>query len=257
MKAAAALISVCAWLGTCAGQQAGPPVDLVATPNRPTVTNTADTTQQGVLELEFGVAAASRQQSLQGLMKFGLLRDLELQWAGSPWQHDASLRQSGITDTAVGFRWRFMHQSGDRPTLSFQYNAKLPTAGPVLGSGRSDHVVTLLASKDVSSKFRLDGNLSYAWLGRRGGYDNAWLPTADLVRSLSEKWDVAVEFSGSTRANAQTPPIVQNLWAVSYALRPRLVLDTAIQFGITGNVPRAVFLAGFTYSIADVYRRRW
>jgi hypothetical protein len=65
-----------------------------------------------------------------------------------------------------------------------------------------------------------------------------------------------MEFSGSTRANAATPAVVQNLWAISYTVRPRLVLDSAVQFRITGNVPRAVFLAGFTYSIADLYRGR-
>ncbi|PYX77540.1 MAG: hypothetical protein DMG66_07050, partial [Acidobacteria bacterium] len=38
-------------------QQAGSSDELVATPNRPTVTNTADTTQRGVLEIEDGIAA--------------------------------------------------------------------------------------------------------------------------------------------------------------------------------------------------------
>jgi hypothetical protein len=158
-------------------------VELEATPNRPTVTNTADTTQRGVLELEFGVAAASRQQSLQGLMKFGLLRDLELQWGGSPWQHDATLHQAGVTDSLVGFRWRFLHQSDRLPTLTLQYNAKLPTAGAVLGSGKSDHIVTLLASKDLPAKFHVEANLNYFWLGRAGGgHDHSWLP--DFTRRI-------------------------------------------------------------------------
>ena len=96
MKVMAALLLVVAALD-CRGQQQGGPVattsnlPVTATPNRPTVTNTAETTQFGVLEVEFGISAAARQQSLQGLLKFGLLRDLELDWSGKPWQHDAPL----------------------------------------------------------------------------------------------------------------------------------------------------------------------
>ena len=255
MKAAAALFFVFVVLGECAAQQT--PLELVATPNRPTVTNTADTTQLGVLELEFGVSAAARQQSLQGLLKFGLLRDLELQWAGSPWQHDASLHQAGVTDTDLGFRWRFLHQGRRRPTLSFQYNTKLPTAGTALGSGEVDHLVTLLASKDLPASFHLDANLNYQWLGRPGGgFDHNWLPDFTLAHPLKGKWGVALEFFGSTPANAATPAIVQNLWAISYAVKPRLVLDSAVQFRVTGPVPKVAFLAGFTYSIADLYHRR-
>lgn len=254
MRVAAALVFLCLMAGECAAQQ---PPELVATPNRPTVTNTADTTQLGVLEIEFGVSAAATQQSLQGLLKFGVLRDLELQWAGSPWQHDASLHAGGVTDTDLGFKWRFLHQGKRRPTLSLQYNAKLPTAGTVLGTGQTDHIVTLLASKDLPANFHLDANLNSQWLSRPGGgFDHNWLPDFTLSYSLTHKWTVAMEFSGNTRADAVAPSVVQNLWAISYAAKPRLVLDSAVQFRITGPVPNAVFLAGFTYSIADLYHRK-
>ncbi len=65
-----------------------------------------------------------------------------------------------------------------------------------------------------------------------------------------------MEFSGVTRSNAATPGFVQHLWAVSYTLEPRLVLDSAVQFGLTGNVPRIAYLGGLIYSIADLYHPR-
>ena len=254
MKIAAALTLLCAVAVECAAQAAP---EMVATPNRPTVTSTADTTQLGVLEIEFGVGAAARQQSLQGLLKFGVLRDLELQWAGSPWQHNATLHQGGVTDTGLGFKWRFLHQGKRRPTLSFQYNVKLPTAGAVLGTGQADHIVTLLATKDLPARFHFDANLNSQWLGRPGGrFDHNWLPDFTLSRSIARKWAIAMEFSGNTRANA-APAVVQNLWAVSYAVKRRLMLDSAVQFRIAGPVPNVTFLAGFTYSIADLYHRKW
>jgi hypothetical protein len=255
VKHTAALLLVCLTAVGCRAQQQQ--VELTATPNRPTVTNTAETTQLGVLEIEFGISAAAQQQSLQGLLKFGLLRDLELDWAGNPWQHDAPLRYAGVSDNNVGFRWRFLHQAKRQPTLTVQYSAKLPTAGPVEGSGAVDHVVTLLGSKDLPARFHIDANLSYQWLGRPGGgFGHNWLPDFTLAYSLTEKWGIAMEFSGATRANAATPAVTQNLWAVSYTVKPRLVLDSAVQFRVIGNVPRVVYLGGFTYSIADLYHHR-
>jgi hypothetical protein len=243
----------------CAAQSAPPasPGELVATPNRPTVTNTADTTQVGVLEIEFGVSAASRQQALPGLLKFGLLRDLELQWAGNPWQHDANAHQAGVSDTDIGFRWRFLHQGKKKPTLSLQYNVILPSAAGSLGAGSVGHVVTLLASKDLPAQFHLDANLNRQWFGRTGGFDRNWLPDFTLTRQLTKKWSLSMEFSGNTRAGASQAAVVQNLWAVGYAVKPRLVLDSAVQFGLRGPVPTVTYLAGFTYSIADLYHRRW
>lgn len=255
MKLAAALLVLWLSAGDCPAQQQ--PVDLIATPNRPTVTNTAETTQFGVLEIEFGIGAAARQQSLQGLLKFGLLRDVELDWAGNPWQHDAAVHYVGVSDNNVGFRWRFLHQAKCRPTLTVEYSAKLPTAGRVEGSGEVDHIVTLLASKDFPRRFHVDVNLGYAWLGRPGGgFDHNWLPTGTLAYSLTNKWQLAMEFSSATRANAVTPAVTQNLWAVSYTPWPRLVLDSAVQFRVVGNVPRTVYLGGFTYCIADLYHHR-
>src|SRR5436305_15307175 len=122
MKVMAALLLVSTAV-SCRGQQQ--PVPLTATPNRPTVTNTAETTQFGVLEIEFGISAAARQQSLQGLLKFGLLRDLELDWGGNPWQHDVFVPYVGVSDNNPGLRWRFLHQTKGKPTLTVEYSAKL------------------------------------------------------------------------------------------------------------------------------------
>lgn len=262
LNAIAALLLVSTAVGCLAQQQsapltATPGLPLTASPNRPTVTNTAETTQFGVLEVEFGVSAAARQQSLQGLLKFGLLRDLELDWAGNPWQHDAPLRYADVSDNNTGLRWRFLHQAKWHPTLTVQYSIKIPTAGPIEGSGEIDHIVTLLGSKDLPARFHLDVNLGYQLLGRPGGgFDHNWLPAFTLGYSLTDKWGIAMEFSGSTHADAATPAVVQNLWAVSYTVKPRLVLDCAVQIRVTGDVPRVVFLGGFTYAIADLYHHR-
>jgi len=68
------------------GKQTGCYVDsIAANPNRPTVANPADITQYGVLELEYGwdrlwPGEGIRQASVGGVLKFGMLCDVELRW---------------------------------------------------------------------------------------------------------------------------------------------------------------------------------
>jgi hypothetical protein len=247
----------------CAAQQTSPPpapppddTQLTAVPNRPTVTNTAETTQDGILEIEYGVSAASLQQNLNGLLKFGLFKDLELRIGANHWQHDATLHDAGVSDTQLGFKWRFLHQhkEGLQPTLSFQYTGQVPTADDRMTAAFAQHQFTFLASKDFG-RHHIDFNTSYNLLGRPAGYDHTWEPTITYAFQLTPKWQLNAELWGLTRQNAATPAVVASLWGPSYSLRPWLVLDTAIQFGHAGNVPDVAFLAGFTYCLADTYRR--
>jgi hypothetical protein len=46
----------------------------------------------------------------------------------------------------------------------------------------------------------------------------------------------------------------QFLAATTYTMRPRLVLDCGMAARITGDIPHATFIAGFTYSIAGLFR---
>jgi hypothetical protein len=70
---------------------------------------------------------------------------------------------------------RFLHQAMRQPTLTVQYSTKFPTAGPIEGSGKVDHIVTLLGSKDLPARFHLDafGKVDAAQLldaGKAGGF---------------------------------------------------------------------------------------
>src|SRR5713226_10355085 len=70
------------WMGKQTGCY---PDAIAANPNRPTVANPADITQYGVLELEYGwdrlwPGVGVQQTSVGGLLKFGMLCDVELRW---------------------------------------------------------------------------------------------------------------------------------------------------------------------------------
>lgn len=226
--------------------------ELTAVPNRPTVSTPAQPVDPGVLETEWGVDAAASQQDINGLMKFGVIKNLELRVTNDPFLADSGTH--GVGDTAVGFKYRFTLESGLKPSLAFMYMAKIPTAGDVLGSGEVDHSFTFLASNDFG-KHHFDFNSQLNLLGRpQGGFDHDVLNALAWSHSIRGKWGATVEFSGVSSQNAFTPADAQFLASAIYTVRPRLVLDCGMAARITGDIPDATFIAGFTYTIGRLYR---
>jgi len=121
---------------------------IAANPNRPTVSNPAHITQYGVLELEYGwdrlwPEEGSGQTSMGGLLKFGLLCDIELRWNTTSFlsQTDATGTHQTFGDNWLGTQIRFHPQTTRLPTMAFNYAFKIPSASTEngLGTGRVDH----------------------------------------------------------------------------------------------------------------------
>jgi hypothetical protein len=227
--------------------------ELIAVPNRPTVSTPAQPVQPGVLETEWGVDAASSHQDINGLLKFGVSKNLELRFINNPITADSG--NSGTGDTGVGFKYRLTRDSGYKPSISLMYMAKLPTAGSLMGSGEVDHSFTLLASKDFG-KHHFDYNLIANLLGRpHGGFDRSYLNALAWSHPVRGKLGATAELSGTTSPDAVTPAAAQVLASATYAPKPRLIFDIGMSAHITGEIPHAMFIAGLTYSIADFYHR--
>ena len=108
---------------------------IAAHPNRPTVANPADVTQYGVLELEYGwdrlwPEGAIQQTSLGGLLKLGMLCDVELRWNTTSFasQTDPSGTHGGFGDNWLGPQIRSYRQTKRVPTLALSYAIKIPSA---------------------------------------------------------------------------------------------------------------------------------
>ena len=226
--------------------------ELTVVPNRPTVSTPAQPVQPGVLETEWGVDAAASQQDINGLLKFGISKNFELRVTNNPLLANSGTH--GVGDTGAGFKLRITQDSGHRPSLAFMFMAKLPTAGDVLGSGEVDHAFTFLASKDLG-KHHFDFNTVLNLLGRpQGGFDHDVLNALAWSHPLPGKWGVTAELSGVTSPNAFTRASAQVLASAIYTVRPRLVFDCGMAARITGDIPDATFIAGFTYTIAGLHR---
>jgi len=239
--------------------------EIAANPNRPTIANPADITQYGVLEVEYGwdrtrVDPASTQSDLAGLVKFGLLCDVEIRWNTTTvlWQRDANGRQTGAGDNWLGPQYRFYKQTAHVPSLAVSYQAKIPSASldQGLGSGRVDHAFTFLASKDIGG-FNFDYNFSAFRVRPQSGgaFDHNYQMNLTLARTLTHGFGFTGEFYGDTELNPTQPSFVSTLWAVTYGPSKRLVFDTGVETGLSRFAPEYHVFAGFTYSIANLYRR--
>jgi Putative MetA-pathway of phenol degradation len=240
---------------------------IVANPNRPTVADPADITQYGVLELEYGwdrvtPGSGVRQTSFGGLLKFGLLCDIELRWTTTSFlsQTDASGTQRGIGDNWLGPQIRFYRQTKRVPSVAFSYAVKIPSADENLGSGRADHAFTFLASKDIAH-FHFDFNVSQFLIGRphTTGFDKNQQLNLAFSHTVRGNLLFTGEFYGDTRLNKATPSFVSSLWALTYAVTPRLVIDGGFEAGLGSGGPHRHAFIGMTYSIANLYpgwRRR-
>lgn len=240
--------------GAPATQNANQNQSLAAVPNRPTITTTAEAVLRGVLELEYGFELAEGHQNINGLLKFGLFKNLELRLANNPFQRDAGV--AGISDTGVGFKWRAIAQKGNVPTISLLYTASLPTATKELGTGGVGHSIQLLVSKDFG-KHHFDVNEGPQFVARpQGGFDRNYFTSLSYSHPIRAKLGGTAEIAGFSKTNASTPASMVLLGALTYNVTPRLVLDAGAFVTVYGNQPRVVGLFGFTYIISDLYHFR-
>jgi hypothetical protein len=251
-------------VGQWMGRQTGCYADsIAANPNRPTVSNPAHVTQYGVLELEYGwdrfwPEEGVHQTSLGGLLKFGMLCDIELRWNTTSFlsQTDAGGTRQTFGDNWLGTEIRFHRQTRQLPTMAFSYAFKIPSASTEngLGTGRVDHSFTFGASENIAH-FNFDFNFTQFLIGRpaASGFDKNRQLALAFAHGIHGGLQFAGEFYGATELNQTTPGFASSLWALTYTILPRLVIDGGFEVGLTSGGPHRHAFVGATYSIANLY----
>ncbi len=240
--------------------------EITATPNRPGVSDPADVTKKGALEIEYGWERAFRSHEFKtltaasGLIRFGLAENFELRLAMDNYlsqrSDDPEGRRSGVGDTSPGFKYRLLKQDGLWPALAFSYEVKVPTASRKkgLGSGRVDHNLLFLASKDL---FGMDWDFNYllGWIGkeRRKRFDDFHLWALSFSRPLFGPVGISGEVYGGLRLNRETPGFSSTDWALTYALTPRIILDAGVDIGLRSTARDITYFAGVTIALVDLY----
>lgn len=257
------LLGSYAAVGQWMGKQTGCYADsIAANPNRPTVSNPAHVTQYGVLELEYGLdrmwpEQGIRQTSANGLLKFGLLCDIEFRWNTTSFfsQNDSTGTHTTFGDNWLGTEVRFHRQTKWLPTMAVSYSFKIPSATTDngLGSGRVDHSFTFGASETVAH-FTFDFNFTEFLIGKApGGFDRDQQMALAFSHVIYQRLQFAGEFYGQTQLNNSTPGYASSLWALTFAVSPRFVIDGGFEAGLTSGGPHRHTFFGATYSIVNLY----
>jgi hypothetical protein len=187
----------------------------------------------------------------------------EIRWNTTSFlsQIDASGTHRTFGDNWLGTEIRVHRQTRQLPTMALSYSFKIPSASTEngLGSGHVDHSFTFGASESVAH-FNLDFNLTEFLIGRQtAGFDSNQQMALAISHAIHGGLQFAGEVYGETQLNKTTPGYASSLWALTYTITPRLVIDGGFEIGLTSGGPHRHAFFGATYSIANLYpgwRRR-
>jgi Putative MetA-pathway of phenol degradation len=231
-------------------------------PSRPTVSGATDTTQCGVVEMEYGMerqweGEGIHHDDLTGGLRFGITPNLDFHWDSSDYMAVVGNEDShyGFGDTWLGLKYRLSRQTRHVPSFGVFYTAKVPSASAVLGgTGRVDHSLAVLMSKDVH-RLHFDFNVAPQLNGRPGasGFDHNTRFSLASYLPLSKRLTLVTEEYGFTLLNSATPAFASTMAGFTYQVSPRFVLDSGVDVGVTSYAPRKRVFVGVTYAVANVY----
>lgn len=143
--------------------------------------------------------------------------------------------------------------------MAFSYSLKVPSASTEkgLGTGRVDHSFTFGASENIAH-FNFDFNLTRFLIGRpkTSGFDHNTMMALASSHVIHGRFQFAGEVYGENELNKETPGFASSLWALTYTIVPRLVIDGGFEVGLSSGGPHRHAFFGATYSIANLYPGR-
>ncbi len=238
--------------------------ELRATPYRPTLSNPAQLSVPGYVELEMGwqslkgKAADDYRHSVPYLLKLAFSDRIGILIGGEA----VIINDSEQTPTLAGFgdltpllKFTVPLPSPRSSAVGLEVGAKLPTAPKTVGSGQTDYLVTGIYS-GVIGPLGIDLNLGYTRFGgtvSEGGKDQLFW-AASTAYGLTDKWSVAGELAGTMRNNVK--PFTQVLTSTSYFLSPGLVGDLGAAFGLNGASQEWTLFAGMTILLGKVWNAK-
>ena len=155
----------------------------------------------------------------------------------------------GYGDTSFALKYHYV--LSEKTALGVEAGFKSPTAKAGLGSGKTDSVLNGIVSVE-SSTAQFDLNLGVTRLGayanNEGRHEIAWAVSAS--RPLVNKWNMAVEFSGTGRLGTSNTD--QFLAAVSYEWSQRTAFDIGASKGLNDSTPRWNVFTGIAMLLGEI-----
>jgi Putative MetA-pathway of phenol degradation len=233
---------------------------LEVAPDRPSLTNSAQTVPVGALQIELGLEYApsslaasppERRLAMQATLRAGLTDRLEVRLDSEPlvWLRQAQ-DHTGLGDVALGMKYRFFDppEGGWWPSLGIEPTANLPVGNMPIGSGRTDFGVRLLASQDLPWQLSLDINARPVAVGQvqPHGYLLQALTSDAVSRKVGEHQSPYAEVFFASREERDERETLGLDAGIIYFLTRRKALDAAMGTTLTGQGPDYVLRAGFS-----------
>jgi hypothetical protein len=233
--------------------QSGAPSTPEANPGRPTVSTLATLTPVGYLQFENGILYAqdstefSSRLGVNQVTKLAMHPRLQLLLQSEPVVGSAAAGQHAwqAGGVSAGVQGVLLPGRDTRPTISASYfRAIYSGSAPDIDIGSANQSALILVSEDLFH-FHFDANGIFneqvRGIVRRAQYGQALSVSHSLKKFIltGEIWRFTQPF---LRGNT-----IGNLWAVSYPVRPNLVLDAGVNHGFNGTSTRWEIFFGFTY----------
>ncbi len=224
-------------------------------PDRPTVTNSAETVPAAALQIETGLEYArssnpiERRLAVQATLRIGLSDRLEARLDSEPLvrlQQDRSTTSTG--DVALGVKYRFLDAAEGQwwPALGVLPFVKLPVARTPIGSERPDVGLVLLISQNLPGRLSLDANAGLVAVGQRepNGFLLQTLGSASLAYAVTEHLSPFVELFFASKDERHGRETVGVDGGVMYLVTRRVAVDAAVRTTVAGQRPDYTLLAG-------------
>ncbi|MHB0974797.1 MAG: hypothetical protein ACYC0P_11195 [Thiobacillus sp.] len=230
-----------------------------ATPYRPTVSNPADLSEPGWLEVEFGGqhimgGSGKRLDSFPVLAKLAFTEDWGILLGG-----DLGVRYTdvdgvlykGAGDTTLTLKQR-IPTAAEGAAWGVEAGCKFPTAKTTIGSGKADYILNGIYSRDFSDN-HLDLSLGVTRAGAVSDDGSRYLYNwaASLSRNLGQKWGVFGELSGLYPRGM--PALSQVLAGANYNFSKRVVFDAGGTVGLTNASQDWSVFAGVTVLMGQLW----
>ena len=228
-----------------------------ANPARPTVSTPATLTPVGYLQFETGSLGATTSPEfgtrigINQVTKLSVLPGLELSVQTEPYIHSSDSKGGDKEihpgEVFLGAQIELMPAEGARPAVAVSYIRRLyESPAPELDLGTFRQSGTLLISNDIAG-FHDDANFILTEETESGARRGQHAQTLSISHPL-KKFTLSAELWHFTQPFLRSYA-VGNLWAISYPLRPNLVVDGGFDHGLTDTSTHWEEFIGFTYLV--------
>jgi hypothetical protein len=127
----------------------------------------------------------------------------------------------------------------------------LPTVFVPAGGGDTDVWVVVATGVDLGPLARLDVNYGATSHATDTGQPRLFqqLLSASVSISPADRWSGYVEFYGHSRERADGAAAVDFDTGVLYVIRPHVVVDAGVDFGISGDSPTVSAFVGLSFAL--------